>query len=168
MSLPALRAPSPGGVVLYSLPNYEPTHEPGTAGPPRRWSSLRPVRGPQLTLVAPPDEQATPPPNLMWRSVSHLMEVLDGRRPVDQLRTFLADSVYEALLTRLRTKVPGRHHRLRRLHTCYPTTEAVELTAVLEIVDRAGPGGRQRRVRAAAIRLERANDRWRCVVLRVL
>lgn len=168
MSVPALHEPSPGGVVLYSLPDYEPTHEPGTPGPPRRWSSLRPVRGPQLALVAPPEEPAAPDRRLLWRLVGHLLEVLDGRRSVNQVRSILSDGAYEALLTRLRTTVPGRQHRLRRMRSYYPTSEAVELCAVLEIVDGLGRARRTRRVRAAAIRLERVGDQWHCVVLRIL
>lgn len=107
-----------------------------------------------------------PPPKMLWRLVLHLLEVLDGRRAVGQLRTILSDPAYEALLTRLRTATPGRRHRLRRLHTCYPAANAVELSAVIEIA-----GGRSRaaaRVRAAAIRLERVDERWHCAVLRIL
>lgn len=165
MSVPALYEPSPGGVVLYSLPDYEPTHEPGAPGPPRRWSSLRPARGPQLALVAPPNEPSAPAPAVLWRLVLHVLEVLDGRRAVGQLRTILSDPAYEALLTRLRTTPPGRQHRLRRLRTCYPAAEAVELTAVIEV---AGGPSEPSRVRAAAIRVERVGDRWGCAVLRIL
>lgn len=154
--------------MLYSLPAYEPPHEPEEPGPPVRWSSLRPASGPQLTLVAPPTEPTPPPPEVLWRLVLHLIEALDGRRPVTQLRAMLSDTAYEALLTRLRTATPGRRHRLRRLHTCAPTSEAVELSAVLEVVDSAAPPGRPGRTRAAAIRLELVQDRWRCTVMRVL
>jgi len=165
MSVPAFEEPSPGGVVLYALPDYEPTHESNEPGPPRRWSSLRPVRGPQLTLVGPPEDPVGPAPEVLWRLVRHFLEVLDGRRAVTQLRTALSDPAYEALLTRLRTTTPGRRHRLRRLHTCCPTPTAVELTAVIEVSDRP----RERpRVRAAAIRFDRVGERWHCAVLRIL
>ncbi|HEX2131556.1 MAG TPA: Rv3235 family protein [Actinophytocola sp.] len=158
MSVPALEEPSPGGVVLYSLPDYEP-------GSPPRWSSLRPARGPQLTLVGPPAEPVVPAPEVLGRLVRHVLEVLDGRRVVDQLRTILSDPAYEALLTRLRTTAPGHRHRLLRLHTCYPTPNAVELSAVIEV---SGRPKERSRVRAAAIRFERVNDRWHCAVLRIL
>lgn len=163
MSVPL--APEPDAVVrvqLHALPDYEPTHEPGDPTPPRRWSSLRPPSGPQLTLVVP-EQDPPPPPESLWRLLRHVLEVLDGRRAVGQLRTLLSDPAYEALLTRLRTTPVGRRHRLRRLHTCYPSTDAVEMSAVLEIT-----GEDRGRVRAAAIRMERHEDRWHCAVLRIL
>ncbi|GAB3458994.1 Rv3235 family protein [Actinophytocola sediminis] len=163
-----MHEPSPGGVVLYSLPDYEPTHAPGEPGPPRRWSSLRPARGPQLTLVAPPNEPAPPDPGVLWRLVVHLLEVLDGRRGVHQLRAMLSDTAYEALLTRLRVTPPGRRHKLRKVHSCLPAPDVVELSAVFEIVDGGPSARRPRRVRAAAIRLEKVKDRWHCAVLRIL
>jgi hypothetical protein len=162
-----MHEPSPGGVVLYSLPDYEPPHEPGAPDQPRRWSSLHPSRGPQLALVVPLDEPAAPAPEVLWRLLLHLLEVLDGRRTVSQLRTIVSEVAYEALLTRLRTTPPGRQHRLRRLRTCHPTSEAVELSAVLEISGGPAPSA-PLRVRAVAVRLERVDDRWHCAVLRIL
>ncbi|MCT2586261.1 Rv3235 family protein [Actinophytocola gossypii] len=165
MSLPAFAEPSPGGVVLHALTHYEPTHETDDPGPLGRWSSLRPVRGPQLTLVGPPAEPVAPTPEVLGRLVCHVLEVLDGRRSVTQLRTILSDPAYEALLTRLRMTTPGRRHRLRSLHTCYPTSTAVELSAVIEVSDRSKE---RPRIRAAAIRFDRVDDRWHCAVLRIL
>jgi hypothetical protein len=163
MSLPLYDEPPDRGVALCTLPTYEPTHD---GEPLRRWSSLRPPKGPQLTLVAPPPECAVSvTPAALWRLVLHVLEVLDGRRPVGQLRTLLTDPAYEALLTRLRVVPPGRQHRLRRLHTCYPDADAVELSAVLDV--NTGPP-HPPRVRAAAIRVERVEDQWRLAVLRLL
>lgn len=162
-----MHEPTPGGVVLYSLPEYEPKYESNPLIRPRRWSSMHPARGPQLALAAPPNKPAVPSRQVSWRLVLHMLEVLDGRRAVTQLRTILSDAAYEALLTRLRTTPPGRQHRLRRLHICHPSAEAVELSAVLEISNGAQATG-PRRVRAAAIRLERVDDRWHCAVLRIL
>lgn len=94
-----------------------------------------------------------------------VLEVLDGRRQVSQLRTLLPDQAYEALLTRLRTTVPGARHQLRRLRACYPSEAAVELAAVVEVVP---PGQRRGRVFAAAGRFELHRGAWRCLVLRML
>ncbi|OLF19096.1 Rv3235 family protein [Actinophytocola xanthii] len=163
MSVPLHFEPDERGVALCALPDYEPSHD---GEPLRRWSSLRPPGGPQLTLVAPPPEcAASVTPETLWRLVLHVLEVLDGRRPVGQLRTLLTDSAYEALLTRLRVVPPGRQHRLRRLHTCYPDAHVVELSAVIDVT--AGPP-HPPRVHAAAIRMEQVHDRWRLAVLRVL
>jgi hypothetical protein len=160
MSAPVrhLYEPDPGP-VLRALPEYEPSHAPGEE--PRRWSSLRPASGPQLTLVAPPPIT----PEALGRLLVRVLEVLEGRRAVGQLRTVLSDAAYEALLTRLRTTTPGRVHRLRRLRACYPTLTAVELAAVIDI---AATSGERRRVCALAARLERTDDVWHCTVLRLL
>jgi hypothetical protein len=157
-----MSAPLPHDVpVLRRLPDYEPDDEPD--GRLLRWSSLQPAVGPQLELVPPPD--APVPPQTLWRLVAIVLEVLDGRRQVAQLRTLLPDQAYEALLTRLRTATPGGRHQLRRLRACYPSDVAVELTAVVEVVL---PGQRRGRVFAAAGRFELHRDAWRCLVLRML
>ncbi|MGH3878397.1 MAG: Rv3235 family protein [Actinophytocola sp.] len=164
MSAPVRYLNEPGR-VLRALPEYEPTHAPGEEEP-RRWSSLRPASGPQLTLVAPPRRpEAAITPEALWRLLVRVLEVLEGRRAAGQLRTLLSDSAYEALLTRLRLTTPGRAHRLRRLRACYPSPVAVEVAAVIDIA--AGPA-EPRRVCALAARLERVDDVWHCVVLRML
>jgi hypothetical protein len=147
--------------VLRRLPDYEPDDEPD--GRLLRWSSLQPAVGPQLELVPPPDVPV--PPQALWRLVAIVLEVLDGRRQVTQLRTLLPDQAYEALLTRLRTATPGARHQLRRLRACYPSDMAVELTAVVEVLL---PGQRRGRVFAAAGRFELHRDAWRCLTLRML
>lgn len=158
-----LRYPYEPGPVLRALPEYEPSHAPDEL-PPRRWSSLRPAAGPQLRLVAQPQE-ATITPEALWRLLVRVLEVLEGRRNVGQLRRLLSDAAYEALLTRLRITTPGRTHRLRRLRACYPTATAAEVAAVIDI---AAATTEQRRVCALAARLERVEDVWHCAVLRLL
>ena len=145
--------------MLRPLPEYEPA--PGE--PPRRWTSLRPASGPQLTLVAEPESTVTPA--ALGRLLVRVLEVLAGRRHVGQLRTLLSEPAYEALLTRLRTGPAGRTHRLRRLRTYYPSATAVEVAAVVDIAaDGPSPG----RVCALAARFERVEETWHCAVLRLL
>jgi len=145
------------------LPDYEP--EAGFS-PPQRWSSLRPVSGPQLVLPAPSTPGGPPPesPVSLWRLLTRVLEVLDGRRPIGQLRTLLPDVAFEALLTRLRTTGPGHRHVLHRIRTCYPTREVVEMSAVIRVTSTTAPD----RVIAAAGRFERDGDEWQCKVLRLL
>ncbi|MGH3759698.1 Rv3235 family protein [Actinophytocola sp.] len=162
MTAPVRYLPAPRP-VLRALPEYEPSHAPGEEEP-RRWSSLRPASGPQLALVAPP-RQPEVTPDALWRLLVRVLEVLEGRRAVGQLRTLLSDAAYEALLTRLRTTTPGRPHRLRRLRACYPSPAAVEIAAVIDI----GPGpAAARRVCALAARLDHVDGTWHCSVLRLL
>jgi hypothetical protein len=104
------------------------------------------------------------PPVTLWQLLRRVLEVLDGRRPAGQLRTLLPDTAFEALLTRLRTTRPGSRHVLRKLRTCYPSTSAVEVSAVIAVTS---PSGRCR-VIAAAARFERRGEHWPCTVLRLL
>jgi hypothetical protein len=171
MTVPARPDDNWRRIRLRPLPDYEPG-EPDI--PPRRWSSLRPPRGPQLTLVPPiapvapvaqpPSEPPPVPTVTLWQLLRRVLEVLDGRRPVGQLRTLLPDAAFEALLTRLRTARPGSRHVLRSLRTCYPSTSAVEVSAVITVTS---PSGRDR-VIAAAARFERSGEQWPCTVMRLL
>jgi hypothetical protein len=164
MTVPALHDDEPyHRLHLRQLPDYEPADGDE---PPMRWSSLRPATGPQLRLVPPLPEPDGPPvpPSALALVLRRVLEVLDGRRPVGQLRSLLPDAAFEALLTRLRTARPGVRHVLRGLKTCFPTASVVEVTAVIGM---RFPEGRERVV-AAAARFERHDDRWLCAVLRIL
>jgi hypothetical protein len=103
-------------------------------------------------------------PGALAQVLRRVLEVLDGRRPVAQLRVLLPDAAFEALLTRLRTVPPGCRHVLRKVRTCFPTTRSVEVSAVIGVTS---PAGRQRVV-AAAARFDEDGDRWQCTVLRFL
>jgi hypothetical protein len=162
MTVPASPDAEPCHLRFRPLPDYEPDDD----GAPIRWSSLRPATGPQLRLVPPPEPDGPPvAPAALAQVFRLVLEVLDGRRPVAQLRSLLPDVAFEALLTRLRTMRPGCRHVLRRLRMCYPTGTAVEVSAVIGL--RAPLGGRERVV-AAAARFEKHDDRWLCAVLRFL
>lgn len=163
MTLPALPDDEDRRIRLCSLPDYEPDD---VDEPPRRWSSLRPVSGPQLTLAPPAPQPGRPPvpPAALAQVLRRVLEVLDGRRPVGQLRSLLPDAAFEALLTRLRTVGPGGRHVLRSIHPCYPTPDAVEVSAVIDYRSASG----RRRVLALAARFDRDGSRWLCTVLRLL
>jgi hypothetical protein len=162
MTVPAVPEDGHPRIRLRPLPDYEPDEVRG----PRRWSSLRPVSGPQLALAPPPPPPGQPPvpPAELARLLRRVLEVLDGRRPVGQLRSLLPDVAFEALLTRLRTAGPGGRHTLRKVRTCYPTPTAVEVSAVIDIRSPTG----QKRVMAAAARFDNDGDHWQCQVLRLL
>jgi hypothetical protein len=97
--------------------------------------------------------------DLARRLVTSLVEVLDGRRPVAQLRGRLAEPAFAALQTRVRNGRPSRPGRVQRVHTCHPAAGIVEVTATY---------GNGHRTRALALRLEHRAGRWRCTALRVL
>jgi Family of unknown function (DUF6459) len=171
MSAPAHVDEAAATIELRALPEYEPARRPTPVeldeepGFPDRWSSLRPERGPQLVVEHPATGEDEPSTATLRRTLCSVLEVLDGRRHVGQLRTLLAGPAYEAMLTRLRTAPHGRRHRLRRIRTCRPATDIVELAAVIEVTGARRPAPR---VVAAALRWERQRGGWRCTVLRLL
>lgn len=156
MSVPAL----PGD-------EYEPTRrlpdcEPGL--PPQRWSSG--VRRRNLRLVPPPEpalRPRTPPPALV-RVLRQVLEALDGRRPVEQLRPLMSRNARHDLLARLRDVGRGGQHTLRSIHTCRPAADVLEVSVMIDYRPPVGPP----RVVAAATRFERDGARWRCMVLVLL
>jgi hypothetical protein len=87
-------------------------------------------------------------------------EVLDGRRPLQQVGHLLSARVQEAIRTRVRRRgAAGAALRLRTVRTCSPAPGVIEACATLA----CGP-----RVRAAAVRIETHHGSWRCTALRVL
>ncbi|GDY31286.1 Rv3235 family protein [Gandjariella thermophila] len=93
------------------------------------------------------------------RVVTGVIEVLDGRRPVAQLRGLLSEQVYAALQTRVRTGCRGPARRLHRVHICHPAAGVAEVSATF---------GNAHRTHAVALRLECRAGGWRCTALRVL
>jgi hypothetical protein len=147
--------------TLRPLRGYEPSGALTVAdlGPTERWSSPRPSAEPQVTVAEEPDD------GQFRVMLTKILEVLDGRRHIGQLRTLLADPVYEATLTRLRTMPKGVRYSLYSIHTCWPNADAVELSGRVETGWR---GSRRRRVQALVVRVERREGAWRVVFLRML
>jgi hypothetical protein len=127
------------------------------------------VSGPQLTLAPPPPPAGGPPvpPAALAQVFRHVLEVLDGRRPVGQLRSLLPDTAFEGVLTRLRTVGSGSRHVLRKVRTCYPTPDAVEVALAIDVRTASNS-----RVIAAAARFEREGEsgdkQWSCRVFRLI
>lgn len=158
MTLPAL--PGDGSdEPVRPLPDYEPA----SACVPRRRRALRRAR---LTLVPPPLPPARPPvpPAALTQVLRQVLEVLDRRRPLAQLRRVLPARDVDRLLVRLLRVRPGGRHVLRSIHTCAPSDTALEVCAVIDYRPPAGP----RRVFAAVARFEDDGERWACTVLRLL
>jgi hypothetical protein len=111
------------------------------------------------------DPQPTPradlPDPARWaaRLVQATVEVLAGRRPLQQLMPYTDDYVYAQLTGRLRRRRgPGRPPLLCSVHASEPRDGVAEVCAV---VRESG------RVRAIAARLEGYDGRWRCTALQL-
>ncbi|AHI01242.1 hypothetical protein GCM10010174_11540 [Kutzneria viridogrisea] len=156
MGLPARVVPAEQPLTLRPLPGYEPGDGVPAAVPPRDRPALRVVT--DLLPDTHGESVSNAVRGVIRRLLAAVVEVLDGRRPVDQLRTQLTPMAHAALRTRVvrSSRTPGK---LRSLHLCAPGPRVVEACATIEV------GGR---VRAMAARFELAGDAVRCTVLRLL
>ncbi|WP_199439443.1 Rv3235 family protein [Umezawaea beigongshangensis] len=137
-------------VRLRPLAHYEPP----TGTVPRQVPSG--VREPVRTGL-PADDPLPRPDVDPARLVAVVLEALDGRRPVAQLRGLLSDDVL--LWVRARARRSDVPSRLRTVRVGRPGPDAVELCGTASCGDR---------VRALVARLERRDDRWRCTVFALL
>jgi hypothetical protein len=96
----------------------------------------------------------------MWRLVCVVLEVLDGRRPIDHLRGTLMPPVFESLRTRT-PQSAGHQHRLRTLHTCRPARDVLEVCGIVAVTM-----PKHTKAIAIAARVEKRRGRWMCTVLR--
>lgn len=151
--------------------DYEPAP---TACPPRigtcRPTTRRPSRTPRSAQPAPmpPDDRPAVPAAAAFADVAlrGVLEVVDGRRPLAQLRPLLAIGVIDTVTALARASRPpsARPAMLRRvrLRTVDPDGQAAEVFATYT---------RGARVRAVAGRIEygmiRGTQRWSLVALQV-
>ncbi|MGQ0840090.1 Rv3235 family protein [Actinokineospora sp.] len=155
-------------VLLSTLPEYEPPvlgeHEPPWSTPAPR-PERRVVELSWTRADAPVRDEPGAARNALWRLMTLLLEALDGRRPLAQLRGAMDAPVYEAMLTRVRVS-GGSRHRLLSLHTCRVGPGAVELCASVRVWATCRPDGW--RGMSVAGRVELVGGTWRCTALRPL
>jgi hypothetical protein len=114
------------------------------------------------------------PQRIATQLVQALLEVLGGRRPVQQLRPMTSEDVYARVQHRVGVAHGMRAQHRRRLgstpaveaparvssvHIDEPADGVAEITAVVRHGERH---------RAVALRLEGMDGRWRCTVLHML
>ena len=169
MSAPAL--------IWSPLPEYQPPlravqpdpDEFDFDDPTVRWHTPPAAPGPAYRLPDPPPPKDCPvwdePGEVrdqMWRLLSLILEVLDGRRPIAHLRGTVTPSIFESLHTRSRFTA-GHQHRLRTLHTCRPARGVLEICGTVAITS-----AKHTRAMAVAARVEQRRGRWMCTALRPL
>lgn len=157
--------PEPRPVRLHALIDCEPdtTTRPVSVS---TGTSLVPVV--RLTPAGLPTGEASreePAERGPSRSELHallraILEALDGRRPVEQLRHRFSDHCYRTLLRQRRDENGhGRVRCLTRVHTCRPAQGVIELCATIR---------RSGRMEAAAARIEFDHLGWRCTAMLLL
>jgi len=143
-------------IVLRALPDYEPK-----PGPPPRTNHLGRRRLRVVEDQPPPQPVGEVPPALASRIrnlINQVLEAIDGRRPVVQLRQQFTPTAYGSIETRARGRTTPHRSRLRSLHAQQPTDGIVEACGVAEI---------DTRMRALAAQFE-VREPLRCNVFRVL
>ena len=133
---------------------------------PLRYEPRPGARAVVVRRVVPPPEPDVPPPmdtQGVRRSVGTTLrlavEVLDGRRPPEQLATRLDPGTLGRWRAARACRRTSGVSRLLRLRLCLPHAEAAEVAAVCRI---------DGRVRALAARFERHGPAWTCTHLQLV
>ena len=133
---------------------------------PLRYEPRPGARAVVVRRVVPPPEPYVPPPmdtQGVRRSVGTTLrlavEVLDGRRPPEQLATRLDPGTLGRWRAARACRRTSGVSRLLRLRLCLPHAEAAEVAAVCRI---------DGRVRALAARFERHGPAWTCTHLQLV
>lgn len=157
--------PEPRPVRLHALTDCEPDTTTRPV-PVSTSTSLAPVTG--LAPTDPPTGETpreAPAERGPSRSELHallraILEALDGRRPVEQLRHRFSNHCYRILLRQRRDENgQGRVRCLNRVHTCRPAQGVIELCATIR---------RSGRMEAVAARIEFDHLGWRCTAMLLL
>ncbi|HET6731323.1 Rv3235 family protein [Mycobacterium sp.] len=158
----ASRIPSERTTFTSPIINYEPAPLGAALCPPPSPAALHRSTPRRLRPVASrPTVRDPQPPHVAVAfadaALRRVLEVIDRRRPVAQLRPLVAPVLIDAVVTLARTP-----------HTAAATLRRVRLRMVDdEAAEVFGSYTRGPRVRAIAARVEQHRDRWRIVALQI-
>ena len=158
----ASRIPSERTTFTSPIINYEPAPLGAALCPPPSPAALhRSTRRRLRPVASRPIVHEPQPPHAAVvfadAALRRVLEVIDRRRPVAQLRPLVAPVLIDAVVTLARTP-----------HTATATLRRVRLRMVDdEAAEVFGSYTRGPRVRAIAARVERHRDRWRIVALQI-
>lgn len=158
---PSRTAPDQPALVS-PVVDYEPA--PVGASPCPSPTTLR-RRGPRPQRLVPraPVREAVPPRTAIAfadAALRRVLEVIDRRRPISQLRPLLAPALIDSVIAMTRTT-----------HTSAATLRRVRVRTVESARGQAaevfGTYTRGSRVRAVAARIDMIGERWRIVALQI-
>lgn len=152
----------PSAVPVVPVVDYEPPtlHQPGPASLLRRRPAAAPSRPAPVTASAPMRAAG----GFADAALRRVLEVIDRRRPLSQLRPLLAAGLVDSLLPAIAAHDRRSVARLRRVRVAPVGTDgtAAEVAAVYT---------RDERVRAIACRVEQVATptgvRWQVVALHI-
>jgi hypothetical protein len=161
------------GAFTAPVVDYEPPPYDVTAGPPAACpaptpaalhrSSRRALRAVERAAQAAPPPEAAAFADAVLRRV---LEVIDRRRPIAQLRPMLTPPLMDMIFTMTRAADPAKAAVLRRvrLRTAALDDDEPHQPTAAEVFATYTRG---QRVRAVAGRIEVAEGRWRMVALQI-
>ena len=156
-------APGAGPAGAHGAPHPPGPDSPGPADAPGPTGSRKPPAPGSHGRPGPPAS----PPGWPGRFAQVLAETLAGSRPPRQLVPWTTERARDRIRRLGPLLSAGQQPRIRRVVTCQPTADAIEMAVVVVF----GP-----RVHALAVRLERGDGqatagradqpgRWRCVAV---
>lgn len=176
LPLPTIDPPYDDELGVLRTPPQARLRQPGTSAPIQGTLTL-PIEGERLTPAAqavaspsagivrplPSPATALPDPRRWCARVAQaLVEILYGKRPVQQLLNWTSRSVYHLLASHVAASAratPVAAPSVRSVRLCEVNGEVVEACAVLQAGARA---------RALAFRLEADGTRWVCTALELV
>ncbi|TRW44058.1 Rv3235 family protein [Georgenia yuyongxinii] len=167
IAVPRATGPAVRTTVPWLPTRWDPVRFTGPAAPPAPVPKGSPFVAASALAAAARSTPPEVPPAGPWAAALArcAVEVLVGLRPATQLARYLTTELYESLARRadlagriLARPARSRHTAVRRVHLCQIGPRTVEASVVVH--DGV-------RVRAAAVRLEAHQGRWRATALEI-
>ena len=150
--------PPPFDVAVGPAPQLDAAGQPASCPTPTAAALHRTPRRP---LRPAERSELTPPPaaaSFADAALRRVLEVIDRRRPIAQLRPMLTPALMDMVFTMTRGAGPDKAAVLQRVRLRTAAVDAAEVFATYS---------RGRRIRAIAGRIEVREGRWRLVALQV-
>jgi Family of unknown function (DUF6459) len=153
-------------VVDYEPPPFNVAVGPAACPAPSPAALHRTPRRPLRPVERPTAEVAPPPAAAAFADAAlrRVLEVIDRRRPIAQLRPMLTPPLLDMVFTLARSAGPDKAAVLRRVRLRTAAVDEPRQSVAAEVFATFSRG---RRVRAIACRIELKEGRWRMVALQI-